>query len=125
MSKMISRKIRRRGFDADEIKRRRKRLPYQAVNSEIRRELLTFVSDQGFSIKDAAIRLNINYSTAKTILQLYRRTGRIDKIENSKLPIDGELDDDEFNFNEESSTEDFENQSPKSPDSFQIMDPQL
>lgn len=33
------------------------------------------------AIKDAATRLNINYSTAKTILQLFRKTGRIDKVE--------------------------------------------
>jgi len=39
------------------------------------------VKDKNLSIKEAAIKLNINYSTAKTILQLYRRTGRIDKID--------------------------------------------
>jgi predicted transcriptional regulator len=39
------------------------------------------VENQGLIIKEAAASLGINYSTAKTILQLYKKTGRIDKIE--------------------------------------------
>jgi transposase len=39
------------------------------------------VQDSGLLIKEAARTLGINYSTAKTILQLYKKTGRIDKID--------------------------------------------
>lgn len=51
----------------------------------MRRVLLYLVKDRNYSIKEAAIKLNMNYSTAKTILQLFRRTGRIDKIDKQEL----------------------------------------
>eukprot|EP00347_Sterkiella_histriomuscorum_P014822 403359395 len=62
-------------------KRIRKRKPYNYVNSGIRRYLLYLVRDQNYSIKDAASTLNINYSTAKTIIQVYKKSGRIDKFD--------------------------------------------
>jgi transposase len=40
------------------------------------------VEENGLLIKEAAKNLKINYSTAKTILQLYKKTGRIEKIDN-------------------------------------------
>ncbi len=49
------------------------------------------VKDMRISIKEAAAFLNINYSTSKTILQLYRRTGRIDRLER-KYMLQIELD---------------------------------
>jgi hypothetical protein len=49
------------------------------------------VKDMRISIKEAAHFLNINYSTSKTILQLYRRTGRIDRLER-KYMLQIELD---------------------------------
>eukprot|EP00347_Sterkiella_histriomuscorum_P016876 403351507 len=64
---------------------RKKRKPYHSINSNVRRVLLYMVKDRNFSIKEAAIKLNMNYSTAKTILQLFRRTGRIDKIDKQDL----------------------------------------
>ncbi len=63
------------------VKSRKKRQPYCSINSDVRRVLLYLVKDKTYSIKEAAQKLNINYSTAKTILQLFRRTGRIDKID--------------------------------------------
>ncbi|CDW91255.1 UNKNOWN [Stylonychia lemnae] len=63
------------------LKRIRKRKPYHYINSGIRRYLLYLVKDLNFSIKDAASTLNINYSTAKTIIQVYKKTGRIDKVD--------------------------------------------
>jgi transposase len=39
------------------------------------------VDSKGYIIKEAASALKINYSTAKTILQLFKKTGRIDKID--------------------------------------------
>lgn len=38
----------------------------------------------GVSIKAAAKQLEINYSTAKTILQLYRKSGRIERLPHHK-----------------------------------------
>jgi transposase len=39
------------------------------------------VKDLKISIKEASQILGINYSTAKTILQLFRKSGRIDRLE--------------------------------------------
>jgi transposase len=44
----------------------------------VRRWLLHLVKERGFRITEAAEVLSINYSSAKTILQKYRRTGKID-----------------------------------------------
>lgn len=51
----------------------RKRKPYNYVNSGFRRYLLHLVRDLNYSIKDAAGALGINYSTAKTIIQVYNK----------------------------------------------------
>jgi len=72
------------------IRKRKQRRPYSQVDSDVRRKLLHLVDSKGYIIKDAAMTLNINYSTAKTILQLYKKTGRIDKIDqpnNSTIEI--------------------------------------
>ncbi|TNV85095.1 hypothetical protein FGO68_gene15180 [Halteria grandinella] len=63
------------------IRKRKQRKPYSQIDSDQRRQLLQLVEQQGLIIKEAAATLGINYSTAKTILQLYKKTGRIDKIE--------------------------------------------
>ncbi len=47
---------------------RSKRTKYDKIESDKRRRLLHFIKDLKLSIKDAAKILNINYSTAKTIL---------------------------------------------------------
>jgi hypothetical protein len=64
---------------------RSKRNKYDKVESDNRRKLLYMVKDLKISIKDAAQYLGINYSTSKTILQLFRRTGRIDRLERKYL----------------------------------------
>lgn len=50
---------------------------YSKVGNEKRLALLDLVKLQGKSLKDAASMLNINYSTAKTILRVYRIENRI------------------------------------------------
>ena len=60
---------------------RSKRSKYGRIQSEQRRQLLCLVENDRMSIKEAAEVLGINYSTSKTILQLHRKTGRIDRIE--------------------------------------------
>ena len=61
--------------------KRSKRSKYDSIGNVKRRRLLEMVTEEGVQIKIAAERLGLNYSTAKTILQLYRRSGRIEKIE--------------------------------------------
>ena len=53
------------------------------------------VKAMNISIKEASAMLGINYSTAKTILQLYKRTGRIDRLERKYLLSLGEEFDDQ------------------------------
>ena len=62
---------------SSQIKRRSK---YQMIHSETRRNLLHLVENVRKTIREASDKLGLNYSTAKTILQLYRKTGRIDRI---------------------------------------------
>lgn len=52
----------------DISKKRRKRKPYNSIDSNQRRDLLKLVKEENVSIKEASVRLKINYSTAKTIL---------------------------------------------------------
>jgi hypothetical protein len=49
-------------------RKRKQRKPYNQIETHKRRMLLQLVEHQGLIIKEAAERLNINYSTAKTIL---------------------------------------------------------
>lgn len=64
---------------------RSKRSKYDKIESDTRRRLLYMVKDLKISIKEASSALQINYSTAKTILQLFRRSGRIDRLERKYL----------------------------------------
>lgn len=50
---------------------------YNKVDNDKRLNLLKLVKEEGKSLKDAAKSLNINYSTAKTILRVYRIENRI------------------------------------------------
>lgn len=68
-------------FESRKSNSRNKRNKYEKIESDTRRKLLYMVKDLKISIKEAAHFLGINYSTSKTILQLYRRTGRIDRLE--------------------------------------------
>jgi hypothetical protein len=67
--------------NASMIRKRRQRHPYNQVETQQRQALLDLVQRDGLIIKEAARQLAINYSTAKTILQLWKRTGRIEKID--------------------------------------------
>jgi DNA-binding MarR family transcriptional regulator len=67
--------------NASMIRKRRQRQPYNQVETNQRQVLLDLVQRDGLIIKEAARQLDIKYSTAKTILQLWKRTGRIEKID--------------------------------------------
>lgn len=54
-------------------------LKYAKISNRQRQTLITKVTSTGCTIKSAAKELNINFSTAKAIMQIYRREGRITK----------------------------------------------
>lgn len=66
---------------------RKKRNAYQKIDDETRLELLEAVQKRGETLKSAAKRLNINYSSAKSILHTYRKEGRILKKSALDRPI--------------------------------------
>ena len=59
---------------------------YVPVEYEKRKELLELLNTDATTIKAAAAKLNINYSTAKNIVKLYRKDNRIHKLP-KKLPL--------------------------------------
>lgn len=50
---------------------------YIPVEIDKRSKLIKAVEDEGLTIKEAAQNLKINYSTAKHIVKVYKRTGEI------------------------------------------------
>ncbi len=74
---------------------------YNKVGNEKRLALLDMVKLQGKSLKDSANKLGINYSTAKTILRVYRIENRILK----KAPCQARLKKSYDSQNEEESSQ--------------------
>jgi len=56
-----------------------KRDKYSIIPNHIRLELIDAVINRGEKMKHAALRLGINYSSAKSIFQVYKKEGRADK----------------------------------------------
>jgi transposase len=56
------------------------RVPYDSISTETRRLLLKLTQQDGVSIRKASKALQIKYSTGKTLIQLYKKTGRIDRV---------------------------------------------
>jgi transposase-like protein len=56
---------------------RKKRSAYQKIDDDVRVKLLEAVQQNGETLKSAAKRYGINYSSAKSILHTYRKEGRI------------------------------------------------
>ncbi|CAD8151040.1 unnamed protein product [Paramecium octaurelia] len=54
-------------------------LKYQKISNEQRQQLIKQITTTGCMIKHAARDLNINFSTAKAIMQIFRREGRMSK----------------------------------------------
>ena len=60
---------------------------YIPVEIEKRQLLIKTVEEEGLTIKEAAQNLKINYSTAKHIVKVYKRTGEIStQMMNKRLP---------------------------------------
>lgn len=53
---------------------------YRKISYEKRHELLSIIEHDQVTIKSAAIRLNINYSTAKNIVKIFRHEKRINTL---------------------------------------------
>ena len=49
----------------------KRRSKYQIIDSDLRMRLLKLVDEENMTIKQASDLLNVKYSTAKTILQLF------------------------------------------------------
>jgi len=65
------------GVSSESKKIRKKRNAYQKIDDDIRLQLLEAVQRNGETLKSASKRLDINYSSAKSILHTYRKEGRI------------------------------------------------
>jgi len=72
-------------------KKIKKRKKYSKIDDEIRMKLLEDVANKGDTLKAAAERYNVNYSSAKSIFHTYRKEGRILKKpareKNRKKPL--------------------------------------
>ena len=53
---------------------------YVQISQEERNTLLRLVMSDRLTIKKAAVLLDIHYSAAKSIVKIYKDTGRIDKL---------------------------------------------
>jgi len=61
-----------------------KREKYNLISNEVRLELIDAVMKRGEKMNHAAKRLGINYSSAKSIFQVYKKEGRADKKSSKK-----------------------------------------
>ena len=52
---------------------------YQPVDNHRRHELIRLIYEDNVSIRQAAIRMNISYPTAKAINRIYKQEDRVDK----------------------------------------------
>ena len=58
------------------------RCNYDSISTETRRALVRLTQEQDVSIRKASKMLQIKYSTGKTLIQLYKKTGSIDRVKN-------------------------------------------
>lgn len=63
-----------------QINQGRKRDEYDSISTNTRRALVQLVFQHNVSIRRASSYLGIKYSTGKTLVQQYRRTGTIDRV---------------------------------------------
>ncbi|CAD8063002.1 unnamed protein product [Paramecium sonneborni] len=63
-------------------------LKYAKISNQQRQNLIKQVTSTGCTIKNAAKDLNINFSTAKAIMQIYRKEGRIQKKIKREIKIE-------------------------------------
>jgi ribosomal protein S25 len=97
--------------------RRLRRKNYEKINDEIRKKIIFEVTVLGNKLKTICEKLNINVSSAKNVLAIYKKEGRIEKkkyrvkrrktaddqesapdVENSSMPIASSVDGNNLNF---------------------------
>lgn len=61
------------------ISKKRKRAKYRSVDNTLRKQLINLVQNEKIQLKQASQNLNINYSTAKTIVRIWKRENRVMK----------------------------------------------
>jgi hypothetical protein len=59
------------------LKQKRKRQKNSKIDNKTRQLLVNLIKSKKFKLKDIALFLNMNYSTAKTIARVYREENRI------------------------------------------------
>lgn len=59
--------------------RRLRKKNYEKINDDIRKEIIIRVTLQGQKLKTVCEHLNINVSSAKNVLAIYKKEGRIEK----------------------------------------------
>jgi len=91
-------------------KKRGRKKRYHPIIDNIRQELIDAVSNRGEKIKEAAERLQINYSSAKSIFQVFKKEGRL----NRKVLIRKPLGDNQDSTSTKLPIEENENQSSPS-----------
>jgi transposase len=64
---------------------------YVPVELDKRQKLVKAVEEEGLTIKEAALNLKINYSTAKHIVKVFKKTGEVSTQQNIKRKPDHEL----------------------------------
>jgi transposase len=65
----------------------KKRDHYDSISTETRRLLVKLTQQDGISIRKASRALQIKYSTGKTLIQLYKKTGRIDRVKMQRTKL--------------------------------------
>lgn len=72
-------------------KRTRKKTIYRKINDDVRKKLIDLVLLKNYYLKDAASLLDINFSTAKTILRVFRIEKRIRKKNDKKSDLKAKI----------------------------------
>ena len=67
------------GSSLSRVSRKQRKKNYEKLNDEIRKKIIFEVTVLGNKLKDIWERLNINVSSAKNILAIYKKEGRIEK----------------------------------------------
>jgi transposase len=77
------------------LKNKRRNSSYQKVENQKRIKLCELVFVEGYLLKNAAKELNINYSTAKTIVRNFKLEKRVVKKIPNSIPLPEEILDEE------------------------------
>jgi hypothetical protein len=63
------------------------RRKYEKISNDVRKELIRRVIEEKSTIKHASVQLGVKYSSAKSIIKIYEKTGRESKLDSQKESI--------------------------------------